>query len=171
MLQVLIHDTSFLRWPNACVIKVKGILLNLMSDETVLLSSAQLLWRDFYSNLHLFCHSFMFWLSLCSLSGLTACYSHLNDGSRGWNASQVCWWLGLKGIGGKSTKMFSIWNQKGPDIQLRAKDLGLVEMVNLFKPLWKHEPTHDIRSDSHRSVQKERVEKQAFLEPPLPAEL
>lgn len=102
MLQVLYTwwiSKVFFRWQNACVIKVKGILLNLISDKTVLLSSAELLW-DFYSNFHLFCHSFMFWLLLCSLSGLTSCYPHLNDDSRGWNALQVCWWLSLEGIGG-----------------------------------------------------------------------
>lgn len=58
---------------------------------------------------------------------------------------------------GKSAKRFSeiIKHQKhGPDIQLRPKDHCFIEMVNLWKPSGKHEPTCGIWSDSYQSKNK-----------------
>lgn len=39
-------------------------------------------------------------LSVC----LTASYPHLNNDPRGWNTSQDCWWLSLRGIRGATYK-------------------------------------------------------------------
>lgn len=60
--------------------------------------------KEFYSDLQLFCCSFMSWLSTCSFSALSAYYPRLNNDSRGWNTSQDCWWLSLGGIWGEIYK-------------------------------------------------------------------